>query len=136
VGWVAEGVERAGDGGEGEACWVPSDAYEGLARLQACLDDAGQECGEAFDKPNAGGAVDAFEIELDGSMTGGVGVDVERGEEGVIEFAVSPAGGLDGGGCGLGLVADVVVAFEAAGADDGVGGSAAVAAELIGGEWV
>ena len=109
---------------------IPDDGRQRAADIETALGDTRDDERDLLHQPDAGRAVDSFEIELDGGHPVPPSTAVELGEGRVVELVVGRAPALGRQfGC-VDPVLEVVVALEPGAVDDVVGHPAARAAEL------
>ena len=75
----------------GTTAKIPADGQHGLAEIESGFTHARDEVRQFLEQPDAGGAVSAFHIEIDGSngiVTRSAAARVTR-KRGIIEFAVA-----------------------------------------------
>lgn len=93
---VADLIEKLGDRGKRRYGRIPGDDGEGPSKIQANFDNSRHGSRDPLNQPNAGGAVHAFEVELDRRKAVRQAGDVPREEGGVVEIRKGPAGTLGG----------------------------------------
>ena len=130
MGRIAQRVQRGGDARELDLLRVPADVDDRAAHVQPRFDHPRQDLRQFLHEPDAGCAVDAFEVELGGRRAVSQRAIIERAEDLVVEFRIGPLGGLHRPGVSGRGVADPIESFQAAAVDYRVNRAAAVAAEL------
>jgi hypothetical protein len=120
MGRIAERVQPPRHRRERDGARIPDDERLGARQVQSRLDDAGQEARQSLHEPDAGAAVDAFQVELGAEETVGGDATGARSKAGVVQLGIGAPAGPGGRARTAGRRAQRVVAFQPVPVDDGV----------------